>query len=163
MNAVAVRPMEREDWPDVQAIYLEALADGAATFETRAPDWEAWDEGHLEQPRLIATLDDLAIGWSALSPYSDRCVYNGVAEVSVYVSSSARRRGAGTQLLAQLVEASEEMGLWTLQAGIFPENEASVLLHQKHGFRIVGRREKIGRIGDEWRDVLLLERRSAKI
>jgi phosphinothricin acetyltransferase len=153
-------PMRPEDWEAVRAIYLEGIASGDATFETEAPTWEAWNESHLEQPRLVARRESEVAGWAALSPVSDRCVYGGVAEVSVYVAAAARGRGVGRALLSALVEGSEQAGLWTLQAGVFPENEASVRLHLACGFREVGRRERLGAIGGRWRDVLLLERRS---
>ncbi|HFE67618.1 MAG TPA: N-acetyltransferase family protein [Chloroflexi bacterium] len=153
--------MQAVDWPDVARIYGEGIASGDATFETAVPDWQSWDEGHLSYGRLIARNEaGEIIGWAALSPVSGRCVYGGVAEVSVYVAAGARGRGVGSALLAALVAASEKNGIWTLQAGIFPENEASVAIHQKCGFRIVGRRERLAQQYGRWRDVLLLERRS---
>lgn len=156
-----VRPMTAADGPRVLAIFGEGIATGDATFETSPPSWEAWDRGHLATPRLVAVKDDEVVGWAALSPVSARAVYAGVAEVSVYVAAAARGDGLGRRLLAELVEASEAAGLWTLQAGIFPENDASVRLHRALGFREVGRRERIGRHADgRWRDVLLMERRS---
>ena len=164
IEAPALRALAPGDWPAVRAIYEEGIATGNATFETAAPDWEAWDKGHLAAGRLVALEagadPERVLGWAALSPVSGRCVYAGVAEVSVYVAAAARGRGVGKRLLAALVRASEEAGLWTLQAGIFPENEASVALHRAAGFRVVGHRERIGRMGTRWRDVLLLERRS---
>jgi phosphinothricin acetyltransferase len=152
--------MRDADWDTVRAIYCEGIATGNATFETDAPAWEAWDRGHLRACRLVAKIDGRVVGWAALSPVSGRCVYAGVAEVSIYVSASARGQGIGRALLAALVEASERAGLWTLQAGIFPENAASLALHRAHGFRKVGRRERIGQINGVWRDVALMERRS---
>lgn len=150
------------DWEAAAAIYRQGIATGNATFEQEAPPWEAWDRGHLEAPRLAArTASGALLGWAALSPVSSRCVYRGVAEVSVYVAQEVRGRGIGRGLLAALVAASEAAGIWTLQAGIFPENTASVALHHRCGFRTVGRRERLGRMGGVWRDVLLLERRSA--
>lgn len=157
---VAITPLTPADWPAVRAIYLEGIATGQATFETAAPEWSQWDASHRADCRLIAREGDQVLGWAALSPVSGRCVYGGVAEVSVYVAAEARGRGVGTALLRALVEASEAAGIWTLQAGIFPENEASVALHQSRGFRVVGRRERLGQLHDVWRDVLLLERRS---
>lgn len=157
---VEVRDMTENDWPAVRDAYADGIATGEATFETRVPEWAEWDAGHLAACRLVAGIDGLVVGWAALSPVSSRCVYGGVAEVSVYVAAAARSRGAGRRLLSRLVERSEAAGFWTLQAGIFPENVASVRLHEAYGFRVVGRREKIGRMGDRWRDVLLLERRS---
>ena len=149
------------DWEAAAAIYCEGIATGNATFEQEAPTWEAWDRGHLPLPRLAARAADGALlGWAALSPVSSRCVYAGVAEVSVYVAERARGQGVGRALLERLVAESEAAGIWTLQAGIFPENTASVLLHHRCGFRTVGRRQRLGQMGGVWRDVLLLERRS---
>jgi phosphinothricin acetyltransferase len=165
MNAPSVftiQPMAREHWPDVLRIYLEGIATGNATFETEAPLWEKWDSGHLATCRLIARQDSRVLGWAALGPVSSRSVYGGVAEVSVYVGEAARGKGVGRSLLSALIEASENSGLWTLQAGIFPENTPSIALHMSLGFREVGRRERIGKMGDTWKDVTLLERRSAK-
>jgi L-amino acid N-acyltransferase YncA len=153
-------PMRPDDWPAVLSIYREGVATGDATFETLAPPWQEWDERHLPCCRLVLRQGDQVIGWAALSPVSDRCAYAGVAEVSVYVAGAARGQGAGRALLQALVQHSEQAGLWTLQAGIFPENEASVALHTRCGFRVVGRRERLGRLAGMWRDVLLLERRS---
>src|SRR5215510_15643431 len=133
------------DWEFAQAIYLEGVATGHATFETEAPDWERWDAGHSPQCRLVARSDDGILGWAALSPVSRREVYAGVAEVSVYVAASARGLGVGGALMRALIEASELHGVWTLQSSIFPENHASVALHLKHGFREVGGRESIAR------------------
>jgi L-amino acid N-acyltransferase YncA len=158
--AFTIVEMTADDWPQVRAIYLEGIATGNATFETSAPEWEAWDAGHLASCRLVARGDGKVIGWAALSRVSGRCVYAGVAEVSVYVSERERGRGAGKALLGALIASSEENGIWTLQAGIFPENAASVTMHQRAGFRIVGRRERLGAMNGVWRDVLLLERRS---
>jgi phosphinothricin acetyltransferase len=151
------------DWPAVRAIFAEGIATGDATFETQAPAWAEWDASHLADHRLVARLGGEVVGWAALSPVSDRCCYAGVAEDSVYVAARARGRGVGTALLAGLVERSERAGIWTLQAGIFPENAASVALHQRCGFRVVGVRERLGRLDGAWRDVLLLERRSEVI
>lgn len=150
-----------DDWEQVKSIYLEGIATGNATFETDAPDWETWDRNHLSVGRLAAREGDLVIGWAALSAVSSRRVYSGVAEVSVYVSASSRGRGVGRLLLDSLIKEAEHAGLWTLQAGIFPENAASIDLHKACGFREVGRRERIARLNGVWRDVILLERRSA--
>ena len=155
-----IEPMRAEDWERVREIYLEGIATGHATFETSAPSWEQWDAAHLPFARLSALQNGSLIGWAALSPVSQRCVYGGVAEVSVYVSSSARRSGIGRQLLKALIEASEQNGVWTLQAGMFPENSGSLALHRSCGFREVGRRERIGKMHGAWRDTILLERRS---
>ena len=149
------------DWDSVRAIYLEGIATGNATFEKSAPDWERWDAGHLQSCRLLARAAGEVLGWAALSPASGRCVYGGVAEVSVYVAGRARGRGIGLLLLSELVAASERHGIWTLQAGIFPENQASIALHQRAGFRMVGVRERLGSMDGRWRDVVLMERRSA--
>ena len=158
-----VRPITEHDWPTVRAIYDEGIATRNATFITSSPEWPEWDSGHLPTCRLVATADGQVLGWAALSPVSSRCVYAGVAEVSVYVAASAQGRGIGRTLLSALVEASEAKGLWTLQAGILPENEASVAIHERCGFRIVGRRERLGKMDGVWRDVLLLECRSSQV
>ena len=151
------------DWDRVREIYLEGIATGNATFATDAPSWEKWDSSHRPDCRLVAREDGEVLGWAALSPVSSRCVYAGVAEVSVYVSAIARGRGVGRLLLSALVENSERAGVWTLQAGIFPENVASIELHRKLGFRLVGVREKVGCMNGRWRDVALMERRSAVV
>jgi phosphinothricin acetyltransferase len=156
-----VRDLRCEDWPEVARIYGEGIRTGDATFETEVPPWEAWNAAHLERHRLVAERDGAVLGWAALSPVSERCCYAGVAEVSVYVAPEAQGRRVGRALLERLVADSEAGGIWTLQAGIFPENLASVALHQRSGFRFVGRRERLGQLRGEWRDVLLLERRAA--
>jgi L-amino acid N-acyltransferase YncA len=155
--------MEESDWEQVRAIYLEGIATGNATFETDAPDWPAWDAGHLPRCRLVARSDNSVLGWASLGPVSARPAYAGVAEVSVYVGASARAKGIGRALLLRLIEESERNGIWTLQAGILAENRASIQLHKGCGFREVGRREKIGKLGRAWRDCVLLERRSQKV
>lgn len=155
-----VQEMTGEDWSAVQAIYREGIATGLATFETDAPGWEAWNKGHLRDCRLIAKTKSQVVGWAAISPVSSRCIYSGVAEVSVYVAASARGMGVGKALLSALVEESERAGIWTLQAGIFPENVSSIALHKACGFREVGHRERIGQLNGIWRDVVLMERRS---
>jgi L-amino acid N-acyltransferase YncA len=160
---VTVASLLPEHGPDVLRIYEEGIATGNATFETGAPTWETWDASHLEAPRLIARERDRVVGWAALTRVSSRCVYEGVAEVSVYVATSSRGRGVGSLLLQALIRESERLGLWTLQAGIFPENTASVAMHRKLGFSPVGRRERIGKLAGRWRDVLLLERRSGVV
>jgi phosphinothricin acetyltransferase len=170
-------PMPPDLWPAVREIYREGIATGNATFETEVPDWETWDASHRKDCRLVALepideavaeflipFDKLTVlGWAALSPVSSRRVYRGVAEVSVYVAASARRRGVGKEMLQALVQESEVNGIWTLQAGIFPENAASISLHRFCGFRDVGVRRRIGRLGETWRDVVLMERRSATV
>jgi len=156
-----IAPMNPDDWPAVRAIYLEGIATGNATFETAAPEWPEWEARHLRHSRLVARQEGEIVGWSALSPISSRFVYRGVAEVSIYVAERARGRGIGRALLMALIAESERQGIWTLQAGIFPENTASVELHQRGGFRIVGYRERIGQASDgAWRNTVLLERRS---
>jgi L-amino acid N-acyltransferase YncA len=160
--------MRPEDWPAVRAIYLEGIATGNATFEQNAPEWEKWDAGHLLGTRIVARsggdeVDGEVLGWAALSPVSGRCVYAGVAEISVYVAERARGRGAGRLLMTRLIADSEAAGIWTLQAGIFPENVASIALHERAGFRILGRRERLGQMNGRWRDVVLMERRSAVV
>ena len=155
-----IAPLQPADWVQVKEVYLEGIATGHATFETAAPSWEQWDAAHLPFARLVARQEDNLIGWAALSPVSQRCVYGGVAEVSVYVSASSRRSGVGRKLLQSLIDESEQNGIWTLQAGMFPENTGSLSLHQSCGFREVGRRERIGKMNDIWRDTILLERRS---
>jgi L-amino acid N-acyltransferase YncA len=165
MAAVAIRTMTEADADAVLAIYRAGIETGNATFETAAPDWPAFSKAKLAGHRLVA--EDPAtgqvLGWAALSPVSDRCVYSGVAENAIYVSPEARGRGVGEALLRALVESAERGGIWTIQTGVFPENTASLALHQKVGFRVVGRRERIGRHHGIWRDVMFLERRSPVI
>lgn len=158
-----IRNLAVSDWPAVKAIYEQGIATGNATFQTEAPTWEGWDKAHLQVCRFVLETGSVIAGWAALSPVSSRPVYAGVAEVSVYVSTDHFQKGIGTALLSKLIEASEAAGLWTLQAGIFPENKASVHLHKKAGFREVGYREQIGKMKDTWRDILLLERRSQQV
>jgi phosphinothricin acetyltransferase len=160
---MTIVPLLPVHWPAVKKIYEEGLSTGNASFETTAPSWENWDAAHLSAPRLVMMQGDTVCGWAALTPVSGRCVYAGVAEVSVYVSHDFRGQGIGRKLLDELIRQSETAQFWTLQAGIFPENQASVALHKSCGFRIVGRREKIGRMNGIWRDTLLLERRSQSI
>ena len=159
LTQVEIRELRAPDWPEVAAIYEEGIATGDATFETRVPTWDAWDAAHSGH-RVVAEADGVVAGWAALSPVSERSCYRGVAEVSVYVATRARGRGVGRGLLDELVARSEADGIWTLQAGIFPENKASLRLHLGCGFRLVGVRERIGEMRGAWRDVLLLERRS---
>ena len=156
---LVVRALRPDDWPVVAAIFTEGIATGDATFETAVPGWEEWDAAHLPAHRLVAELDGDVAGWCAIVPYSRRVVYRGVGEESVYVAERARGRGVGRTLLEALVESARSGGLWTLQAGIFPENEASLALHRALGFREVGVRERIGRLDGTWRDVVLLELR----
>jgi L-amino acid N-acyltransferase YncA len=155
-----LQPLRPEDWPAVRAIYEAGIATGDATFDTAAPTWAAWDAAHLADHRLVARLDGRVVGWTALAPVSDRCAYAGVAEVSIYVAPDAQGRGVGRALLGAVVASAERGGIWTLQSGTFPENQASIRLHQACGFRVVGVRERLGRMHGRWRDVVLLERRS---
>lgn len=163
--AVTIDALQPADWPVVRTIYLAGIATGNATFQSSAPDWESWDAAHLAQPRLAAREGYTLLGWAVLSPVSARPVYAGVSEVSIYIAQEARGRGVGRALLAALNAAADAAGLWTLQAVVFPENSASVALFTHQGYRIVGRRERLGRMSygpfsGSWRDVLLLERRS---
>ncbi len=156
----SLAPMLPSHWPEVERIYAEGIATGNATFETSTPSWEAWDAAHLPVARLVALLDGQVVGWAALSGVSRRPAYAGVAEHSVYVAGAFHGRGIGRALVQRLVTDSEAAGIWTLQTSIFPENVASVALHERAGFRVVGRRERIGRLHGVWRDTVLLERRS---
>lgn len=158
---IVVENLQSGHWPAVAEIFREGIATGQATFETRVPAWAEWDAGHLKSCRLVALWGGEVGGWAALSPASRRPVYRGVAEVSVYVAAAARGRGVGRALLDALIAASEAAGLWTLQAVMFPENAASVTLHSRCGFRLVGRRERLAQLNGAWRDVVLFERRSA--
>ena len=160
---VKLEPMREGDWPAVRAIYEEGIATGQATFETETPSWETWNADHLATGRLVARNRGQVVGWAALSPVSGRCVYAGVAEVSVYVAEKVRGQGIGIALLQALIIDSEEAGIWTLEAGIFPENRASLALHKACGFRQVGYRERLGQLNGLWRNVILMERRSPQI
>jgi L-amino acid N-acyltransferase YncA len=163
MSDIAIRPMTDDDAARVFAIYGAGIATGHATFETSAPSWERFTETRLPDHRLVATIDDAVVAWAALSPVSDRCAYQGVAEDSIYVDAEARGRGVGRRLLAALVEGAERDGIWTVQTGIFPENIASVRVHHVCGFRTVGTRERLAQHQGVWRDVLFLERRTELI
>jgi L-amino acid N-acyltransferase YncA len=160
-----IDPLGPGDWPAVRAIYEAGIATGDATFETAVPDWPAWDADHLAGHRLVARDGGRVVGWVALAPVSDRCAYAGVAEDSIYITPDAQGRGVGVgrALLAAVVASAERGGIWTIQTGIFPENQASVRLHEACGFRVVGVRERLGRLQGRWRDVLLMERRSPVI
>ena len=155
-----LRDLRPDDWPEVARIFEEGIRTGNATFETEVPSWEAWDDAHLPAHRLVAERDGRVVGWIALAPVSLRKCYAGVAEVSAYVAEEARGEGVGRELLAALIESSERGGIWTLETGVFPENEPSLRLLQRFGFRVVGTRERIGRMHGMWRDVIFLERRS---
>jgi L-amino acid N-acyltransferase YncA len=155
-----IRALERADWPDVERIYAEGIATGNATFETALPTWEEFNRDRLPGHRLVATENGEVVGWAALMPTSSRACYSGVVEHSVYVAESARGRGIGKALMQALIASADAAGLWTIQTSVFPENEASVALHEAVGFRVVGRRERIARLDGAWRDTILLERRS---
>jgi L-amino acid N-acyltransferase YncA len=160
---VEIGDLRPEHWPEVAAIYQAGIETGNATFETAVPAWEAWDREHLRGPRLVALDNRRVVGWAALSRVSTRACYAGVAEVSVYVAPDATGRGVGRALLDALTARSEDAGIWTLQAGIFPENAASLALHERCGFRVVGTRERLGQLHGEWRDVVLMEKRSGRM
>ncbi len=156
--SVVVRPLRDEDWPAVAAIYRDGIRDGMASFETEVPPWEVWDAGH--PIRVVAELDEQVVGWAAVGPVSSRWAYRGVGESSVYVSRDHQGRGFGRSLMLDLIARSERAGTWTIQTSIFPENEASLKLHHRVGFRVVGVRKRIGKRDGLWRDTVLLERRS---
>ena len=155
--------MRASDWEQVSSIYLEGIRSGHSTFETNVPTWEQWDAGHLQIARLVMRDGDVVLGWASLSPTSKRHVYRGVAETTVYVAESHRGKGIGRALLEALIKQSEDNGIWTLQASIFPENKASLELHLRCGFREVGRRKRIAELNGVWRDTVLLERRSGSV
>lgn len=162
MNFV-IKEMQPFDWPQVSAIYFEGIRTGIATFERDVPTWDEWNCSHTCKCRLVACSGNIVLGWAALTSISSRCVYSGVAEVSVYTGDAYKRRGVGTALLEELIRQSEDNGFWTLQANIIKENISSRNLHKKCGFREVGIREKIGKMPDgQWHDVILMERRSKK-
>lgn len=150
-------------WDDISYIYRKGIETGDATFETTIPDWETWNQTHLMSCRLVIYYNNFVAGWAALSAVSKRVIYKGVAEVSVYIHPDFQGIGLGHELLQRLIEESENQQIWTLQAGIFPENKASIRLHEKNGFRIIGVRERIGKMGNVWRDVVFMERRSRKV
>jgi L-amino acid N-acyltransferase YncA len=155
-----LRDLRFADWPEVARIFEQGIRTGVATFETEVPSWEDWDSAHLPRHRFVAERDGRVVGWIALAPVSSRCCYTGVAEVSAYVAEEARGEGIGKTLLTGLIESAERAGIWTLETGVFPENAVSIGLLQRFGFRIVGTRERIGRMHGMWRDVVFLERRS---
>jgi L-amino acid N-acyltransferase YncA len=159
-SPAVLRRLGPADWPAVAEIYWDGMRDGLATFETEPPSWDAWDDAHFEEHRLVAEVGGEVVGWAALAAVSLRRCYAGVAEDSVYVARAARGRGVGRALLVALVARGEQAGIWTIQCSIFPENVASLTLHARCGFRVVGRRERIARRDGLWRDTLLLERRS---
>jgi phosphinothricin acetyltransferase len=151
--------MRDDDWPGVRAVYLEGIATGSATFETEVPTFASWSAAHLSAHRFVAVRGDSIVGWAALAPVSDRCAYAGVAENSVYVAERARGEHVGRQLLETLIANADAAGIWTIQTGIFPENVASLHLHLRCGFRVVGTRERLGQLHGRWRDVVMVERR----
>jgi L-amino acid N-acyltransferase YncA len=163
MSGISVRAMQEKDWDVVRTIYQAGIDSGNATFQTFAPEWREWDENHIDICRYVACIDNQVIGWVALSPYSSRHAYRGVAEISIYISPRHHQLGAGKQLLSTIINESEKAGYWTLLSGIFPENLASLRLHHSQGFRKVGHREKVGEMHGKWRDVIILERRSQKV
>ena len=158
-----IRPLQPDDWNAVAAIYKEGIETGMATFETAVPDWDTWNIKYIETCRLVAEVEGRITGFAVLSPVSKRQVYKGVAEVSVYVAKRFWGQGIGEALLRQLITESETHGFWTLQAAIFSENIASISMHEKCGFRVVGVRKKIGQLHGKWHDNHFLERRSKTI
>lgn len=162
LTDMLIRPMTTDDQAAVLGIYEEGIATGDATFESQVPTWASWDSSHLSAHRFVAETDRV-VGWVAASAVSSRCVYAGVIESSVYVAADARGQRVGSELLDALVESTEQAGIWTIQTGIFPENRSSIHIHEKAGFRTVGIHEKLGQMNGVWRDVVLMERRSAKI
>jgi len=159
---VQIEPMTPDDWLEVCAIYEEGIATGLGTFETKAPSWDEWNAARLPHSRLVAR-DRQVLGWAALSPVSKRACYAGVAEVGIYITASSRGRGIGRVLLQALIDSSEKHGIWTLQGATIAENEASLALQSRCGFRVIGRRERIGKVAGVWHDTILTERRSAKV
>jgi L-amino acid N-acyltransferase YncA len=155
-----IRKFYQDDFPEVQHIYQQGIDSGNATFQSIAKEWNEWDGSMLTSCRLVAIENGAVLGWAALSPVSNRCVYSGVAEVSVYVAIQAQGRGIGHLLLSELVKESESSNIWMLQSGIFPENVSSIELHKKNGFRVLGVRDKLGQMNGKWRNVVLMERRS---
>jgi len=160
---VQIRPLVAADWRAVERIYALGMASGNATFETATPSWEEWSLGHHSFARLVAVDGGDVVGWAALSPVSRRPAYAGVAENSIYIDPARQRRGIGRTLLSALIAESEAHGIWTIQSSVFPENQATIVLHERAGFRVVGRRERIARLHGAWRDTLLLERRSGRV
>jgi L-amino acid N-acyltransferase YncA len=157
---VNIRPLQQADWASVKAIYIQGIDTKMATFETEVPTWKSWISDRIAGTCFVAEDNDAILGWAALSPYSSRCVYEGIGEVSIYIAKNARGKGFGKLLLKHLIEISEQVGIWTLQAGIFPENKGSISLHEQLGFKTLGTSEKLGKLDGVWRDVVHLERRS---
>lgn len=163
METISIETMQDKDSNQVLDIFQQGIDTKNATFETEVPTWEAWDRDHVDSCRLVSLVNGQVIGWAALSPTSPRAAYVGVAEVSIYIRVDSIGKGVGTKLLGALIEASEANGFWTLKAGIFPENKASIVLHEKFGFRVLGRQVRIGMMDGVWRDVVQMERRSAVV
>ncbi len=159
--SLRIEKMTAGDWPSVKSIYEEGIATGNATLETSVPDWDKWDAAHIKTCRYVARDFQTVTGWAALTPVSGRCVYAGVAEISVYIDGKFRGRGIGKALLNEVIQSSEAEGIWTIQAGILKENTASIELHKKCGFKILGVRERLGKLNGIWRDIVLMERRSS--
>lgn len=159
---IEIRPLQEYHWEDVKEIYAQGIATKNATFETEVPTWEKWDESHHYHSRFVALESESVIGWVAISPVSKRYAYRGVAEVSIYIALEHLGKGVGTLLMKQLILASEAQGIWTLYSSLFPENKASIALHAKHGFRCIGKRERIAQLDGLWRDTILYERRTKK-
>ena len=157
---MTIQSLTAEHYSSVKKIYEQGIATGQATFQTTATEWTEWDQSHLPHSRIVAIENDEVIGWAALTPVSGRCVYAGVAEISVYIDERYGGRGIGKILLQHLISESESHNIWTLQAGVFPENISSLKIHESLGFRKVGYREKIGQLKGIWRDTVLLEKRS---
>ena len=158
-----IRDLRPDDWPEVASIYEAGIRTGDATFETEVPPWRIWDAGHLPRHRLVTESDGRVVAWVALAPVSSRACYAGVVEDSIYVAPGSKGAGLGRALLTRIVEDAEDAGIWTIQTGIFPENHASIALHERCGFRVVGIRERIARLHGVWRDVVIMERRSPNI
>ncbi|WP_067726987.1 GNAT family N-acetyltransferase [Oceanobacillus damuensis] len=156
---IGLRTIKKEDWESVKNIYIQGMETRNATFETEAPSWENWDRNHLDNGRFVACIDEKIVGWVALSPYSSRYVYRGVAELSIYIDSTFKNKGIGSLLMKSIINYGKEQRMWTLQSSIFPENRASLAMHKKFGFSEVGRREKIAQLDGVWRDVILLEKK----
>lgn len=159
-NDIVINNMVKEDWEQVRAIFIEGINTRNATFETEAPTWDEWDRNHISVCRLVVREGKKLIGWAALTPISKRAAHKGVAEVSIYLSSQSTGKGIGSRLLKELVDCSEKNGFWALQTSIFPENKTSISLHKRFGFVEVGVRERIGKLDGQWRDVVLMDRRS---
>ena len=155
-----IRTFKKSDFSSVKSIYQQGIDTGNATFQNKAKGWNEWNASFLTTCRIVAELNEDVVGWAALSATSNRTVYNGVAEVSIYIAKNYANYGIGNSLLSELVSTSENEGIWTLQAGIFPENESSIAIHSKNGFKTIGVREKLGKMNGAWRDILFMERRS---